>query len=97
MADANQGAEFFMEIRRALFSYVADKLNISPHGLTSDGVLDILKNSGLDETLIIKAGELFKRADFAQYSSVSVSREKIRDSYRDAEELLIKLEEAKLA
>lgn len=97
MAEAVHGAEFFMEIRRALFSYVANKLNISPHGLSSDGVLDILKNSGLDETLVTKAGELFKRADFAQYSSVSVSREQIMESYRDAEELLISLEEAKLA
>jgi len=96
LADPGHGAEFFMEIRRAVFSYVADKLNISPHGLTSDTLVDILKNSNLDKTLIEKAAGLFRKADFAQYSSAAVSRENIQESLHEAEELLVKLEETRI-
>ncbi len=96
IAAPEHSAQFYAEIRRAMFSYVANKMNISPHGMTGDVLLDILKDSGFAETLISKTGELLKNADFAQYSSAAVSRDRILQSLREAEELLIRLEETKI-
>jgi hypothetical protein len=90
-------AEFYAEIRLALFSYVADKLNISPFGLTGDKLLDIIQKAGADENLINDTREILKRADFAQYSSAEVSREQITESLQLAEQVLVKLDEVEIA
>lgn len=89
---SREPAKFYAEIRLAIFSYVADKLNISPHGLTSDMLLEIIKNSGAEEELLSAASSLLKRADFAQYSSVEVPQEQIMESLNMAEMVLVRLE-----
>jgi hypothetical protein len=96
LAAETTGDKFFSEIRGALFSYVADRLNISPHGITGDNLLDILRNAGFNEELLGKTATLLKTADFAQYASSAISREEMTKALNDAEELLIKLEEANL-
>ncbi len=85
--------EFYSEIRLALFSYVADKLNISPHGMTSDRMIEIITASGAGEELVKDTADLLKRADFAQYSSVSVGQEQIQRSLKMAEQVLVRLED----
>ncbi|HDL04655.1 MAG TPA: protein BatD [candidate division Zixibacteria bacterium] len=92
LAKSGRPAEFFAEIRLAIFSYVADKLNISPHGMTGDYLLDIIKKSGAGEELVERTAGLLKNADFAQYSSASVTEDKIMKSLKDAEETLVELE-----
>ncbi|SYZ73981.1 conserved hypothetical protein [Candidatus Zixiibacteriota bacterium] len=96
-ARVNQAAAFYAELRRALFSYVADKKNISVHGLTGDQLLDILKEAGIDEKFLAMAKDLFRRADFAQYAPGTIDQGKIDESLRAAEELLVKLEEVRFA
>lgn len=97
LAGSEQTAEFFAEIRFALFAYIADKLNISPHGLTGDKLLDIMEGSNIDEEIIGKTKSLLRQADFAQYSSSSKAAEDIKRSLKSAEEILIKLEGSKIA
>nr|MBN2276755.1 protein BatD [candidate division Zixibacteria bacterium] len=92
LVNSDKAAEFYSEIRRAIFSYIADKLNISPHGITGDRLIQILRDSGCDETTLDIVAGLLHHADFAQYSSVGVSRDKIIDSLNEAEKLLVKLE-----
>jgi hypothetical protein len=94
---SRQAIEFYAEIRLAIFSYVADKLNISPHGLTGDGLLDILREAGADEELTDRLSDLFRRADFAQYSSVEVTQQQIMESLELAERILVRLEEISIA
>jgi hypothetical protein len=96
LAQANQTAAFYAEVRRAIFSYVADKLNISQHGLTGDRLLEIFGESNIDTNIMEGTRELLRRADFAQYSSSQAPQEQINESLRLAEELLMKLEEAKI-
>ncbi|MCX6827100.1 MAG: BatD family protein, partial [candidate division Zixibacteria bacterium] len=96
LANVNQTTKFYAEIRQAIFSYVADKLNISPFGLTSERLFEIFKETGVDITLIEKTRELIKRADFAQYSSANAPQEQIAESLQMAEELLIILEGIKI-
>jgi len=91
-AALEQPAQFYSEIRLALFSYVADKLNISQHGLTSDRFIEIINNSGAGEEIIKTTAQLLKKADLAQYSSVSVGKEQMQESLKMAEQVLIALE-----
>jgi hypothetical protein len=92
MAGSAESADFFAEIRLALFAFVADKLNISPHGMTSDNLLDILNERSVDESMLDKIKDILRRADFAQYSSSQVSAEDIQSSLKSAEEILVGLE-----
>lgn len=97
LTGANKPDKFYAEIRSALFSYVADKLNVSPHGMTGDNLMDILQRSGADEELRQKVSTLLRKADFAQYSSSTVSKEDILQSLNDAEEIMVQLEGIRLA
>ncbi len=96
LAGTGQPDKFYAEIRLAIFSYVADKLNISPHGMTGDTLMEVIKRSGAADELIQKASVLLRHADFAQYSSSTVSQDAIGQSLNDAEEILVRLEEIKL-
>jgi hypothetical protein len=97
LAGSKQTAEFYAEIRFALFAYIADKLNISPHGLTGDKLLEIMKSSNIEEDIIGKSKSLLRQADFAQYSSSTKEAEDIKQSLKLAEEILVKLEGIKIA
>lgn len=97
LKDAGQPDEFYAELRQAVLSYVADKTNRSPHGFTSDMLMDLLQEKGAGEEILGDVRELFRRADFAQYSSATVSSaEQNADSLQRAENLLIKLEGTRL-
>ncbi|UCD18294.1 MAG: protein BatD [Candidatus Zixiibacteriota bacterium] len=97
LAKADRPADFYAEIRQAMFSYVADKLNISPYGLTGDRLIGILQEAGTPEGVVANAEGILRRADFAQYAPAQVPASEIADSLQKAEELLVKLEETKFA
>lgn len=97
LAGSEQVAEFYAEIRFALFAYIADKLNISPHGMTGDKLLEIMESSNIEEEIIGKTKGLLRQADFAQYSSSSKAAEDIKQSLKSAEEILVKLEGSTIA
>lgn len=97
LQETGQSGEFYAELRQAVISYVADKTNRSPHGFTSEMLLSLLQEKGAGEEILGEIRELFRRADFAQYSSATAdSPEQKADSLRRAENLLIKLEGTRL-
>ena len=96
-AGSEQIVEFYAEIRFTLFAYIADKLNISPHGMTGDKLLEIMEGSNIEEDIIGKTKSLLRQADFAQYSSSSKASEDIKQSLKSAEEILVKLEGTEIA
>lgn len=95
MAKSGKAAEFFAEVRLALFAFVADKINISPHGLTGDILMDILKERAVEDSILGQIKDLLMQADFAQYSSSQVSSGEIQNSLKSAEEILVGLEKIK--
>ncbi len=97
LAGSKQTAEFYAEIRFALFAYIADKLNISPHGMTGDQLLEIMTNANIENNIIDTTKSLLRQADFAQYSASSKTPEDIKNSLKSAEEILIKLEGTEIA
>jgi len=96
LSNSAQVSDFYAEIRFALFAYIADKLNISPHGLTGDKLLEIMESSNIDEDILSKTKSLLRKADYAQYSSSSDSSRDIQSSLKAAEVILIKLEGIKI-
>jgi hypothetical protein len=96
IAETGKHGQFYAEIRQALFSYIADKLNISPYGLTGDKILEIVASSGLDEDTTEKIQDLLKQADFAQYSSAERQSPKTNEALEKAEDILVKLNGAEL-
>lgn len=97
LVGANKPAEFYAEIRQALFSYVADKRNISPYGLTGDRLLEIMQEAGTPGEVLDRVRDILRRADFAQYAPAQVLSDEIADSLQQAEEVLIMLEGVRFA
>jgi hypothetical protein len=90
-------SEFHAEIYRALTSYVADKLNISPHGLTSDRVAELLRERGAGEDLVAQTIEVMRRCDFARFAPATISQADIERLLREAEEVMTLIEEVRFA
>jgi len=74
LASVDTAGEFFAEINAALTQYIADKLNISPYGLTSDLIKDLLEERSADENLVRDVIELLRQCDFARFAPGSVSQ-----------------------
>jgi oxygen tolerance protein BatD len=95
LAGSGKADAFYAEIRQAIFSYIADKMNISSHGLTGDSLIDILKDAGVGDDDIERTREILRQADFAQYSSANLPPEKTSEALIEAEKLLVTLEGAR--
>jgi hypothetical protein len=83
---------FFAELSLALTSYVADKLNISPHGLTSESLADLLRDRSAEEELVTETLRFLQECDFARFAPASVTREGIDQALRSAEEIIVRIE-----
>ena len=70
-------------------------MNISPHGLTTDKVADLLKNREADRELIGGVIAFLKRADFARYAASTVTQEDMDKALTDAEHLMVRMGEVR--
>lgn len=92
LANTENVEEFFAEIQRALFSYIADKLNISPHGLTVDKIRELLQQRSANEELIAQIGEIMRKCDFARFAPSSMKEADIESALKEAEDVMVNLE-----
>lgn len=92
MAGVDRTAEFYAEIYSALTSFIADKLNISPHGLTTDRVRQLVGERSDDQALLDKISNLMQKCDFARYAPSSITDETIKESLKQAEEIMVALQ-----
>jgi len=97
MAKVEQAGEFYAEIYIALTSYIADKFNISRHGLTMERITELLQAKGADETLIEDVADLVQKCDFARFAPASMTQEDIDQSLAMAEQTMTRIEGLKLA
>ncbi|MFQ5607053.1 MAG: BatD family protein [Candidatus Zixiibacteriota bacterium] len=96
LATVPSAEEFFAELRLAILALVADKLNISHHGLTIDQFSQTARRAGFDRASVELWTKLIQRADFVRYSPGSISEREIADSLVLAEDIIVKLQEATL-
>ncbi len=97
LANPDKGIEFFAEINIALTSYIADKLNISPHGLTNDHIKELLLNKSADGDLISGISDTLQKCDFARFAPSSINQNEIDVVLTSTEQLMIKLEGVQFA
>jgi BatD DUF11 like domain len=92
LASQSNAVQFHTEIARAVISWIADKLNISPHGLTTDQIQELLTNHSADASLISDIAELLKRCDYARFAPSSISEADIQKSLETAEQVMTRIE-----
>ena len=95
MANIKTGSDFYAEIYNALISYIADKLNISPYGLTIDKVKELLGTKTQNPLLIDDVIGLFQKCDYVRYAPSSITQEDIDQALQKAEKIMIAFEEVK--
>jgi hypothetical protein len=92
LADTATAIEFYTECSQAVISYVADKMNTSAHGLTSDMIADLLTEHGAQPQLVQDTVRFLNRCGFARYAPSSVSQTDIAMALEDAESLMVRIE-----
>ena len=97
LATTDRAVDFYGEIYTALTSFIADKLNISPHGLTSEQIADMLREQSADEELISDITELLKQCDFARFAPAAISQTDIDRSLAGAERVMVRVEGVRFA
>lgn len=97
LAREEQAGEFYAEIYTVLTAYIADKLNISPHGLTTDRITELLQDKSAQEDLIDNIVTLLQKCDFARFAPTAIEQKDIDQSLADAEEAIIRIEGVNLA
>lgn len=97
MAKTEQASEFYTEIHAALSSYIADKFNISPYGLTTEHITELLQEKSAEDDLIQDIIALIQKCDFARFAPAAITQEDIRQSLAKVEETIIRIEGVKLA
>ncbi|MGH8014954.1 MAG: BatD family protein [Candidatus Zixiibacteriota bacterium] len=85
-------AEFYAELNLALTAYVADKLNISPHGLTTDKVETLLIEKNANEKLVSDFIAIINQCDFARFAPASLSETDMQLSLAKAEQIMAGIE-----
>ncbi|MFQ5454052.1 MAG: BatD family protein, partial [Candidatus Zixiibacteriota bacterium] len=95
MAKEEHVGNFYSEIYTALTSYIADKLNISPYGLTTEKVQQLLEEKAADEMLITILIELMQKCDYVRYTSSTNALKEIDIDFKKAEEIMTIIERIK--
>jgi hypothetical protein len=97
LAKPESAGAFFSEIQAAVTSYIADKLNISPNGLTVEMIGNHLTDRGADESLVDETTSLLQQADFARFAPASLKDEEIDHAYEKAVDVMTRIEGVRFA
>ncbi|MCK4632539.1 MAG: hypothetical protein KAT79_04670, partial [candidate division Zixibacteria bacterium] len=87
--------KFYAEIHLAMLSYLADKFNISPHGLTSDSIKTLLLEKKADSDLVESIMAVIKRCDFARFASSAQTPGDEKETLEATSRIIVKLEGVK--
>ncbi|MBD3256971.1 hypothetical protein GF377_00965 [candidate division GN15 bacterium] len=87
---------FYGECNLAVLAYIADKLNVSPHGLTSERVAQLLRDRNADEGLVEDTVAFLDHCAFARYAPGSSDQPQIDEALQRAEDIMVRLGEVKL-
>lgn len=95
IANTSKAGEFYLEIYTAMTSYIADKLNISPYGLTTDKIKNLLNKNNADKNLTEQVVGILQKSDSARFGLANITQEDIMNSLNEAEEVMVKVYEIK--
>ena len=92
LATVATAGDFYSESSRALLSFIADKLNISPHGLTSDRIKALLAEKKADPALIDGTAAFLQKCDFARFAPSAATQAEIDKALGEAESVMVRME-----
>ena len=90
----NNKEAFYEEIERAAWTYLSDRLSIPTAQLNKENIAQILRDKGVDETLIAQVNDMLSNAEFARYAPASDHA--MEDIYNATTKLIDQLENKKL-
>ncbi len=85
-------SEFYAELNLVLTAYIADKLNISPHGLTTESIKILLEAKHAEEALVSEIIAVIKQCDFARFASSSLSKTDLDNTLSKVEQIMTGIE-----
>jgi hypothetical protein len=88
----NEDKDFYNETIKALWGYVADKLDMETSMLSRENVSDALQEKNIPEDLIDKLLDIIDECEYAHFAPAADDTEKQR-IYSDAVSLITKLEQ----
>jgi hypothetical protein len=97
LAKLDTAQEFYAELSLAAIAYIADKLNISPYGLTSDQIADLLREKSGDENLVSETVTFLRQCDFARFAPANLTAQDLAQGLASAEQIMVRIEEVKFA
>ncbi|PWB68270.1 hypothetical protein C3F09_11940 [candidate division GN15 bacterium] len=97
LANLSTYREFYGELSLAVMAYVADKLNVSPHGMTGDQLADLLRSRQVPDSSIDEAISFLRQCDFARFAPATPSPDDLTKALATAEQVMVRMEEAKFA
>lgn len=97
MADAARAKEFYGELHLAVTAYIGDKFNLSPHGLTHERIRELLSRSHDGDEVQGAVLHFLEKCDFARFAPATQSAEELADDLKSAEDLMVQMEDLKLA
>ena len=86
------GKEFHAEIQRCVLAFVADQLNLSAAGLTSDICTRLLHEKGIAKDRIDELQYLLVECDLARFAAVRFTQEEMEKVRGQAEKIITDLE-----
>jgi hypothetical protein len=92
LLNEKQKSEFYDEVLKALWGYIADKLNIPTAELNKDIVKENLTEAGISNDDIVSLLETINECEFARFSSGNTTLENMRYVYNSATTAINKIE-----
>lgn len=92
LLNEKQKSEFYDEVLKALWGYIADKLNIPTAELNKDIVKENLTEAGISNDDIVSLLETINECEFARFSSGNTTLENMRNVYNSATTAINKIE-----
>jgi hypothetical protein len=92
MSDKNEDA-FYSEISTAIYQFIADKFNVSAHGLTSDSVRELLNKKNVADELVSDTFSILDAVGFGRYAGAAGSDDTSMEAlYERARKVIVALE-----
>lgn len=92
LLNEKQKSEFYDEVLKALWGYIADKLNIPTAELNKDIVKENLTEAGISNDDIVSLLETINECEFARFSSGNTTLENMKNVYNSATTTINKIE-----
>jgi hypothetical protein len=95
LANLETLSEFYAELNLVLTAYIADKLNISPYGLTTETIKFLLEEKQAGDLLISDIITVIKQCDFARFAPSSLSKNDMDKALAKVEQIMAAIEGVK--